>query len=73
MEEPKWSNLKYPKIDLQKICYHSAPKKKKLNSLDEVDEDISDMNEIFELQKMFEIHSQEKEIEEKLKKMGYIN
>ena len=43
------------------------------DSLDEVDEDISDMNEIFELQKMFEIHSQEKEIEEKLKKMGYIN
>ena len=48
-------------------------KLKNADSLDEVDEDISEMNEIFELQKMFEIHSQEKEIEEKLKKMGYIN
>ena len=31
------------------------------------------MDEIFELQKMFEIHSQEKDIERKLKNMGYIN
>jgi len=46
---------------------------KNANSLDEIDEEISDMEEIFELQKMFEIHSQEKDIEEKLKKMGYIN
>ena len=28
MKEPKWSNLKYPKIDFQKICYYSAPKKR---------------------------------------------
>ncbi len=48
-------------------------KLKDADSLDEIDEDISEMNDIFELQKMFEIHSQEKEIEEKLKKMGYIN
>ena len=41
--------------------------------LDEVNKDISSMEEIFELQKMFEIHSQEKDIEKKLKNMGYIN
>ena len=45
----------------------------KANSLDEVKEDISTMDEIFELQKMFEIHSQEKDIERKLKNMGYID
>ena len=48
-------------------------KLEKANSLNEVDEEISSMEEIFELQKMFEIHSQEKEIEKKLKNMGYIN
>ena len=41
MEEPKWSNLKYPKIDFQNLCYYSAPKKtKKLKSLDEVDPEL---------------------------------
>ena len=40
MNEPKWSNLKYPKIDFQDICYYSAPKKKKLKSLDEVDPEL---------------------------------
>ena len=40
MSEPKWSNLKYPKIDFQDICYYSAPKKKKLKSLDEVDPEL---------------------------------
>ena len=29
MPEPKWSNLRYPKIDFQDLCYYSAPKKKK--------------------------------------------
>ena len=29
MTEPKWSNLNYPKIDFQKLCYYSAPKKRK--------------------------------------------
>ena len=48
-------------------------KLKNANSLDEVNKEISSMEEIFELQKMFEIHSQEKDIEEKLKNMGYIN
>ena len=57
---------------------HKAMSKllKKLNdadSLSQVDEEISSMEEIFELQKMFEIHSQEKDIEAKLKNMGYIN
>ena len=40
MSEPKWENLKYSKIDFQKICYYSAPKKKKLKSLDEVDPEL---------------------------------
>ena len=41
MEEPKWANVKYPKIDLQDIYYYSEPKtKKKLSSLDEVDPEI---------------------------------
>ena len=48
-------------------------KLKNANSLDEVNKEISSMEEIFELQKMFEIHSQEKDIEQKLKNMGYIN
>jgi len=48
-------------------------KLKNANSLDEVNNEISSMEEIFELQKMFEIHSQEKDIEAKLKNMGYIN
>jgi Fe-S cluster assembly protein SufB len=39
--EPAWANVSYPKIDFQDICYYSAPKKKKkLNSLDEVDPEI---------------------------------
>ena len=48
-------------------------KLKDAESLDEVDEELSSMEEIFDLQKMFEIHSQEKDIETKLKNMGYIN
>jgi len=41
MKEPKWSTLKYPKIDFQDLCYYSAPKKKKkLKSLDEVDPEL---------------------------------
>ena len=49
---------------------------KKLNvaqSLDEVDEEMSSMEEIFDLQKMFELNSQEKDIEQKLKKLGYMS
>ena len=47
-------------------------KLKKANSLDEVNGEISSMEEIFELQKMFDMKLQEKDIEEKLKSMGYI-
>ena len=38
MTEPKWPNVRYPKVDFQDMVYYSAPKpKKKLDSLDEVD------------------------------------
>ncbi len=39
MTEPRWHNLRYPKIDYQGIIYYSAPKqaKDRPQSLDEVD------------------------------------
>ncbi|MCZ6661615.1 MAG: Fe-S cluster assembly protein SufB, partial [Actinobacteria bacterium] len=39
MTEPRWHNLRYPKIDYQGIIYYSAPKQAKdqPKSLDEVD------------------------------------
>src|SRR5258706_4660339 len=40
MTEPKWPNVKYPKIDFQDIIYYSAPKAKKLKSMDEVDPEL---------------------------------
>src|SRR3954466_3618601 len=41
MEEPKWPNVHYPKIDFQSISYYAAPKpKKKLSSMDEVDPEL---------------------------------
>lgn len=41
MSEPRWQNVKYPKIDFQSISYYSAPKpKKKLASMDEVDPEL---------------------------------
>ena len=40
MEEPKWPNVHYPKIDFQAISYYSAPKAKKLKSMDEVDPEL---------------------------------
>ncbi len=41
MDEPKWPNVHYPKIDFQAISYYSAPKSKpKLNSMDEVDPEL---------------------------------
>ena len=48
-------------------------KLKNAQSLDEISEDISSMEEIFELQKMFDVKLQEKNIEEKLKKLGYMS
>lgn len=41
MTEPHWSNVTYPPIDYQDICYYSAPKKKpQLNSLSDVDPEV---------------------------------
>ena len=40
MTEPAWPNVKYPKIDFQNISYFSAPKPKKLASMDEVDPEL---------------------------------
>ena len=40
MEEPRWPNVKYPKIDFQDIHYYSAPKPKKKLSMDEVDPEL---------------------------------
>jgi Fe-S cluster assembly protein SufB len=41
MTEPRWPNVKYPRIDFQDIIYYSAPKAKpKLKSMDEVDPEL---------------------------------
>ncbi|HET7192285.1 MAG TPA: Fe-S cluster assembly protein SufB [Pseudolabrys sp.] len=40
MREPSWARVSYPKIDYQDYYYYSAPKKKSLKSLDEVDPEI---------------------------------
>ncbi len=40
MTEPAWANVHYPKIDFQNIIYFSAPKPKKLKSMDEVDPEL---------------------------------
>ena len=40
MREPTWARVDYPKIDYQDAYYYSAPKKKALASLDEVDPEI---------------------------------
>ena len=40
MQEPTWPNVKYPKIDFQDISYFSAPKPRKLASMDEVDPEL---------------------------------
>jgi len=40
MHEPTWAKVNYPEIDYQSISYYSAPKKKELESLDEVDPEI---------------------------------
>ena len=43
------------------------------NSLSEVKEEISSMEDIFHLQEMYNLKEKEKEIENELKKLGYIN
>ncbi len=41
MRDPLWANIKYPRINYDKIQFYSAPKKKpRLDSLDEVDPEI---------------------------------
>jgi Fe-S cluster assembly protein SufB len=40
MKEPTWSNLKIDPIDYQAASYYSAPKKKSLASMDEVDPEV---------------------------------
>ena len=40
MEEPTWARVDYPKIDFQDIHYYSAPKRKSIASLDEIDPEI---------------------------------
>jgi len=40
MREPTWARVDYPKIDYQDYYYYSAPKRKALASLDEVDPEI---------------------------------
>ena len=46
---------------------------KNSSSISDISEDLSSMEEIFQLQEMYNIKKQEKEIEKNLKKMGYIN
>jgi len=40
MPEPNWQNLEYAPVDFQAISYYAEPKKKTLNSLDELDPEI---------------------------------
>src|SRR3990172_2519028 len=40
IKKPTWHNVHYPPIDYQGISYYAAPKKKELQSLDEVDPEL---------------------------------
>ena len=40
MREPQWARVDYGPIDYQDLYYYSAPKRKALASLDEVDPEI---------------------------------
>lgn len=41
MEQPNWQNVHFPKINFQDIIYYAAPKKKKkVESLDDIDPEI---------------------------------
>jgi hypothetical protein len=40
--------------------------------MDEVQDQMSSMEDIFQLQETYDLKSQEKSIEEKLRKLGYI-
>ena len=43
------------------------------NSLSEVKEEISSMEDIFHLQKMYDVKTKEKNLEDELKKLGYVD
>lgn len=40
LKEPRWAGINYPPIDYGSIVYYSAPKKRSLKSLEEVDPEI---------------------------------
>ncbi|MDG1253399.1 MAG: Fe-S cluster assembly protein SufB [Schleiferiaceae bacterium] len=40
MAEPEWANVHYKKPDFQSISYYSAPVKRQINSLDELDPEL---------------------------------
>ena len=40
MKEPKWQHVSYDNIDYQGISYYSSPKKKSVESLDELDPEL---------------------------------
>jgi Fe-S cluster assembly protein SufB len=40
MKEPKWQHVSYDNIDYQGISYYSSPKKKNVESLDELDPEL---------------------------------
>ena len=42
IKEPNWAHLNHPPINYQDIIYFAAPKKKKLDSLDDVDPELLD-------------------------------
>ena len=46
---------------------------KNANNMSELQNQMSSMDDIFKLQEMYDIKSQEKDIEEKLRKLGYIS
>ena len=48
-------------------------KMKDANNMSQVQNQMSSMDEIFKLQEMFDVKSEEKNIEEKLRKLGYIS
>ena len=48
-------------------------KMKDANNMSQVQNQMSSMDEIFKLQEMYDVKSEEKNIEEKLRKLGYIS
>jgi len=56
----------YPSVNLDELISH------KIKSLTEVKEKMSTMEQIFELQEMYNIKEEEEAVEKELKKLGYI-